>query len=214
MTNWIANFGIPSTVTTDRGSQFESSLFSLITSTFGIQRNRTTAYHPISNGMIERFHRQLKSSIKAYNNPNNWSEILPLVLLGIRNTLNADLQCTPSQLVYGTNIRLPGQFFSPSSATDLDPTDSVRKPLQPPYTGPYKVIARKDKYFTIVVNGKEQNISIDRLKPAHLDTDITPTVTAKIPSKQDTPQVPPIQPSPSRKTGSGRTVRFPERLGQ
>ena len=255
VTYWIANFGIPSTVTTDRGSQFESSLFSLITSTFGIQRNRTTAYHPISNGMIERFHRQLKSSIKAYNNPNNWSEILPLVLLGIRNTLKADLQCTPSQLVYGTTLRLPGQFFSPSSATDLDPTiyadrlqdfmrqlspisprtqqrqlhipndlqscshvfirtDSVRKPLQPPYTGPYKVIDRKNKYFSIVVNGKEQNISIDRLKPAHLDTDITPTVTAKIPSKQDTPQVPPIPPSPSRKTRSGRSVRFPERLGQ
>ena len=73
------------------GSQFESSLFSLITSTFGIQWNCTTPYHPISNGMIERFHRQLKSSLKAYNNPNNWSEILPLILLGIRNTLKADL---------------------------------------------------------------------------------------------------------------------------
>ena len=197
--------------------------------------------------MIERFHRQLKSSIKAYNNPNNWSEILPLV--------QADLLCTPSQLVYGTTLRLPGQFFPPASATDLDPTiyadrlqdymrqlspisprtqqrqshipndlqscshvfirtDSVRKPLQPPYTGPYKVIDPKNKYFSIVVNGREQNISIDRLKPAHLDTDITPTVTAKIPSKQDTPQVTPIPPSPSRKTRSGRSVRFPERLGQ
>ena len=46
VTYWIANFGVPSTVTTDRGSQFESSLFSLLASTFGIQRNRTTAYHP------------------------------------------------------------------------------------------------------------------------------------------------------------------------
>ena len=122
VTNWLANFGIPSTVTTDRGSQFESFLFSLITSTFRIQRNRTTAYHPISNGMIKRFHRQLKSSLKAYNNPNKWSEILPLILFGIRNILKADLQCTPSQLVYGTTLRLPGQSFSPSSTTDLDRT--------------------------------------------------------------------------------------------
>ena len=96
VTHWIANFGVPSTVTTDPGSQFESSLFSLITSTFGVQRNRTTAYYPISNGMIERFHRQLKASLKAYSNPNNWSEILPLVLLGIWKTLKSDLQCIPA----------------------------------------------------------------------------------------------------------------------
>ena len=56
VTHWIANFGIPSTVTTDPGSQFESSLFSLIMSIFGIQRNCTTTYHPISNGMAECFH--------------------------------------------------------------------------------------------------------------------------------------------------------------
>ena len=121
------------------------------------------------------------TSIKAYRDPAKWTEILPIVLLGIRNTINTDLQCTPAQRVYGTALRLPGQFITSTSSNALDPTvyvdlhqhtmhdlkpvqprsqavksylpknlptcthvyvrtDSVRTPLQPPYTGPYPII--------------------------------------------------------------------------
>ena len=52
--------------------------------------------------------------------------------------------------------------------------DAVRKPLQPPYDGPYPVIKRTDKYYTIKLNGCTDTISIHRLKPAHLDSDDTP----------------------------------------
>lgn len=48
--------------------------------------------------------------------------------------------------------------------------DAVRKPLQPPYDGPYRVVARSEKYFTVDVKGRHDTISMDRLKPAHLDT--------------------------------------------
>lgn len=54
----------------------------------GSKRIRTTAYHPISNGhIVERAHRQLKASLKAHHNPAHWTEILPLVLLGIRTAV-------------------------------------------------------------------------------------------------------------------------------
>ena len=46
-------------------------------------------------------------------------------------------------------------------------TDSVRKPLQPPYTGPFRVLKRADKHFTVDVKGKSDQVSIDRLKPAY-----------------------------------------------
>ena len=69
---WISRFGIPSTIITDRGQQFESHLWSILMRLLGTKRSRTTAYHPQSNGMVERFHRQLKASLKAQQNPSSW----------------------------------------------------------------------------------------------------------------------------------------------
>ena len=61
LTGWISRFGVPSTIVTDRGRQFESRLWTHLMSLLGSKRARTTAYHPQTNGMVERFHRQLKS---------------------------------------------------------------------------------------------------------------------------------------------------------
>lgn len=46
--------------------------------------------------------------------------------------------------------------------------DSVKKPLQQPYEGPYEVLQRNEKFFDVSVSGKKQTISIDRIKPAFL----------------------------------------------
>ncbi|PIK49797.1 pol polyprotein [Apostichopus japonicus] len=83
---WVSTFGVPSVITTDRGSQFESSLFRHLNQLLGTHRIRTTAYHPAANGLVERFHRQLKSALSAADS-THWTEVLPLALLGIRTSL-------------------------------------------------------------------------------------------------------------------------------
>ena len=80
ITGWISCFGVPATIITDRGRQFESQLWTNFTSLLGIKRSRTTAYHPQTNGMVECFHRQLKAAFKAQPNPNAWMESLPLIV--------------------------------------------------------------------------------------------------------------------------------------
>ena len=206
---WITRYGCPVKITSDQGRQFESNLFNQLTKVMGIERIRTTAYHPQSNGMVERWHRSLKASLMARIQTESWVKELPTVLFGLRAAIRSDTGYSAAELVYGSTIRLPGDFFEQgqtqnqnmdSYVEELKKTignfmphnrenkahssfvhpeletcenvfirnDTVRKPLQPPYDGPYRVISRKKKNYVIQLNNRQACISIDRLKPAFL----------------------------------------------
>ncbi|GFX02625.1 hypothetical protein TNCV_728791 [Trichonephila clavipes] len=123
--SWVSRFGPPEILTTDRGRQFESSLFKALSKLLGVQKCRTTGYHPQANGMIEELHRPLKSAIKCHAT-ERWTEVLPIILLGLRASLKEDILCTPAELVFRTTIRLPGEMFD-SSKPDDDVVNFVSK---------------------------------------------------------------------------------------
>ncbi|GBP52225.1 hypothetical protein EVAR_83084_1 [Eumeta japonica] len=100
LTCWISRFGCPTDIVTDRGKQFESTLFQHLARVAGFHHRRTTAYHPACNGLVERFHRQLKTAITCHAN-EHWTECLPLVLLGVRSAYKDDLKASCAELVYG-----------------------------------------------------------------------------------------------------------------
>nr|VZI50241.1 unnamed protein product [Spirometra erinaceieuropaei] len=115
LTHWVSNFGVPATVTTDRESQYESTLFHELTSLLGTNRFEQQQYHPQANGLVKRVNRQLKTSLMTQPDHSRWSDHLPLVLLSLRSTLKADIGCTAADLVYGTSLRLSGELVSPSN---------------------------------------------------------------------------------------------------
>ena len=128
--HWIARFGVPEDVTSDRGRQFTSALSTMLNKLLGIEAKTTTAYHPQANGMVERFHRQLKTALKACTNSPNWLDELPMVLLGIRSIWRADLDCSPVELVYRSTLRIPGEFLQPPHARTIEPNLPFLRHLQ------------------------------------------------------------------------------------
>ncbi len=62
---WISCFGVPETITFDRGPQFTSNLWLQLCEMPNISHKQTTAYHPESNGAVERLHCRLKDPLRA-----------------------------------------------------------------------------------------------------------------------------------------------------
>jgi len=84
----------------------------------------------------------------------------------------------------------------------------VRTILQPPYDGPFPVIKRANKTVCVQIHGKNIDISIDRIKPAYLLADLEKNsleTSTQSPEETKNPEKP-----PTRKTRSGRHVRFPD----
>jgi hypothetical protein len=129
---WVSRFGVPSAIMSDRGRQFCSERWATLCRRLGIQHITTTAYHPQSNGMVERVHRQLKDSLRARLAGNKWPEHLPWVLLGLRAAPKDDSGVSSAELVYGVPLTLPGQLLSFSEPPASDFLDQLRTVHLPP----------------------------------------------------------------------------------
>jgi len=78
-TQIIARHGSGSTLITDQGRSFTSAFFQETCKILKVRKDRTSAYHAMSNGMVERFHRVLHDSIAHYidSTGTNWDVVLP-----------------------------------------------------------------------------------------------------------------------------------------
>lgn len=65
--------------------------------------------------------------------------------------------------------------------------DGHRSAFQHPYVGPYKVISPGDKVFILDIGGRAETVSVDRLKPAHLDLD--QPVRVAVPKPRGRPRI-------------------------
>jgi len=131
---WIQRFGVPSTITSDRGPQFTSQLWAALCKLLSISHVQTTAYHPQANGLVERLHRRLKDALRARSAAADWYQHLPWVMLGIRSSWRGDADFSPAENVFGSQPVLPGQFLtapespSPSFLADFQGLLAARLP--------------------------------------------------------------------------------------
>lgn len=105
---WVARYGVPYR-TSDRGTQFVSTLFQELNILLGAEHIRTTSYHPEGNGKVERFHRQLKAALKCHG--RDWYNARPTVMLGIRAAPSDESGLSRVEVTFGKTLRLPGEFL-------------------------------------------------------------------------------------------------------
>lgn len=102
----FARFGIPLSITADNGPQFISDEFKKYCELNNIKLIHTTPYWPQQNGEVERQNRTILDVVKiSQNTGGNWMEDLQKYLLMYRSTKHSTTQRTPSEMMFGWNIR-------------------------------------------------------------------------------------------------------------
>jgi len=139
---WVARFGPPLFLITDKGSQFCSEILINLNKILGIHQIRTSAYNPQANGMVERCHRTLKAALKARK--GSWLRDLPFVLLGMRMYPD-DGGNSAFSLVTGEQPMVPRVFTEAlSDAALMKKLESVQFPLRLSRTRKVKEFLPKD----------------------------------------------------------------------
>lgn len=103
----ITRFGCFKTLVTDGGPE-NKGVVETLASRYGIKINHISAYHPQSNGMVERGHAHLINALaKMSTNQNHWPHYLPAVLWADRITTKSTTGYSPYHLMFGTSCLLP-----------------------------------------------------------------------------------------------------------
>jgi hypothetical protein len=99
--HWVFVYGPPRYILTDNGSQFTAKFFLAVCRELGIDKVFTTAYHPQTNGQVERFNRTIVNSLRGYvaERQKDWDEYTAAITFGYNCRIHSSLGLAPFELV-------------------------------------------------------------------------------------------------------------------
>ncbi len=106
---FILIYGIPQIILTDQGRNFMGEVFKKVCKYFKIKKINCSAYHPESNGFLERSHRTLKDYLRNFvdRTLKDWDELLPFAVFCHNTNINSATGYTPYELIFGKQAELP-----------------------------------------------------------------------------------------------------------
>jgi hypothetical protein len=123
----IINYhGPPRVIVTDRGTNFTSELFNHLCKALKTKHCTTTAYHPQTNGLTERFNKTMVDMLRKYliDGYEDWEEMLGHVAFAYRHSVNSSTHETPYFLNHGRDAVMPiDNFLTPHSTEPITPQD-------------------------------------------------------------------------------------------
>ena len=118
-------YGFPDRIHSDQGANFESQLIQELLLVSGVKKSRTTAYHPMGNGLVERFNRTLGGMIRALppRSKQKWPQMLQTLTFAYNCTAHESTGYAPFYLMYGRIPRLPVDVMFHTVERDCDVVD-------------------------------------------------------------------------------------------
>ncbi len=117
----ILEYGAPSRIVSDRGSQFMSEIFQEVCKAAESRHSPSTAFHPQTNGLVERFNHTLCVMLSMYvhDNPKDWDLFLPFVIHSYRNTPHSSTGFAPNELMRSYSPKTPLELRLPEIAHEV-----------------------------------------------------------------------------------------------
>ncbi|GFX27805.1 hypothetical protein TNCV_2614651 [Trichonephila clavipes] len=128
--HWISRFMVSLQLHSDQGRNFDSAVCKTLCEILAIDETRTTALHPQSDGMVERFNRTILTSLSflASSNQQDWNKKLPFFLLAYRSAVHETTGYSPSQMLFARDLHLPADLlFSRPPDAPLAPEEYIEK---------------------------------------------------------------------------------------
>jgi hypothetical protein len=121
--------GLPHTLVSDRGTQFDSKLFREIMEHLQVKQAMSSAYHPQTDGQTERVNRVMQEVLRHYVNPlqTDWDVWLPAVEFAINNSVHTGTKETPFFLNYGVHPLTPLSLQSPAERAKASKVPAAAK---------------------------------------------------------------------------------------
>ena len=118
--NIVTRFGVPNTLISNNGLQFDSRAFRDFYCDLGIINRYSTPAYPQSNGQVEAVNKAILSGLKRRLDgaKGNWAEELPNVLWAYRMTPCKSMGETPFSLTYGAKVVIPAKVNMCSARID------------------------------------------------------------------------------------------------
>lgn len=116
LVNFFTRFGLPNEIQSDQGSVFLSKSCKQTLKELGINQVISTAYHPQTQGALERYHQTMKNMLRKYcaENSRDWDKGLPFVLFATREVPNETLGFSPFELMFVHEVRGPLKILKES----------------------------------------------------------------------------------------------------
>ena len=105
--NWGLTIGAPDCLHTDQGSNFCSELLLEMRKIFGIEKTRTSPYHPQGKGLVERHNRVVADVISNYcaNNQSYWDQMIRYLNFVYNTTVHKTTGQTPFSIMFGQECK-------------------------------------------------------------------------------------------------------------